>query len=526
MVSHNKITVVPPLPSSLISLNISHNLISELPALPVNLVNLACSNNQIRCLPLLPMKLSLLSFAENPITCLPNLPLNIIHFSGPTTTICNAENTVQNNCGYYLPASGSVYVDYNKNNIQEADEPGIRDVFIFATKNDATQTRTNDLGQFTLFLSPGTYIYRANVSDTLFDYPAPLLIKIENSTNNLPAYNFALIPTKEIKDLTVSTTASIQPRPGFPATYVISCINSGNYPVTDVELHFSYSAHFSYESSSLAYDSHMDTVLTWKLPVLHAGEKRNITVDFTLPASVALGTSLPSIAILTPINKGDATRNFYFLTTTAIGSYDPNDKSVLPEGNVTPAFIAAQKDLEYTIRFQNTGTADAIHVVVIDTISSKLDIESLKIIGSSHNYRYEQRANQAAWIFENIHLPDMNTNEPESHGYIKFTIQPAYNVALGDVITNRAGIVFDFNEAIITNTTETIVAEPPVVTSINSTATAAMKMTVYPNPCIDKVHITFNTDTYSGNASVRIRNNLSQEVVTQSVALIKGVNLL
>ena len=525
-VSDNTITAVPAVPPSLQFLQIADNLISELPALPSGLLSLGCSNNQIRCLPYLPMGLKWLSFRENPITCMPNMPSDLIYFSPSTTTICTAENTTQNNCTYYTPARGIVFVDYNGNNIQDPGDTEIQDILISATKPDAPQTLTDAMGRFTLYLAPGTYVYRANVSDTLFTLSALRLIKIVDGVSNAASYDFGLVPTKEIKTLAVTITASPQPRPGFPTGYTITCINTGNFPVTNAELRFSYAPEFSYESASLPYTSHQDTVITWNIPVLNPGEKKNISVAFTLPAFVALGTPLPSSAVLKPINAGDTTRNYCFLHNEARGSYDPNDKNVLPEGTVTPVFISNQENLEYTIRFQNTGNADAINVVVMDTISSKLDIETLTMLSASHPYRYEQRGNKAIWTFENIHLPDMQTNEPESHGYIKFTIKPVTDLALGDAITNRAGILFDFNEPIITNTTQTIVAEPPVVTGITSKASPAMKLTVYPNPCTDKVNITFNEHSYSGNATVRIWNNLNQQVINQSVVLNKGMNTL
>jgi uncharacterized repeat protein (TIGR01451 family) len=245
-----------------------------------------------------------------------------------------------------------------------------------------------------------------------------------------------------------------------------------------------------------------------------------------LPSTIALGTLLPSVTTLKPFNASDTTRNYYFLNHRAIGSYDPNDKQVFPQGNVTPEFISTQKDLEYIIRFQNTGTADAINVVVLDTISNKLDVTTLTMISASHPYRYEQRGNNVSWTFENIHLPDMQTNEPESHGFIKFSIKPVSTLALGEKITNKAGIVFDFNEAIITNKTETLIANPPVTTAVYSRKDASVKMNVYPNPSSDKVHVTFSTTGYAGKAGVIIRNNLGQEVSSRTVTVADGLNKL
>jgi Leucine-rich repeat (LRR) protein len=171
-VSSNKITTIPVQASSLEFLEIGDNLITELPVLPSDLLSLGCSKNQITCLPFLPLGLKWLGFRENPITCIPNMPPNLTYFKGPTTIICTAENTTQNNCTYYVPVTGTVYIDYNDNNTQDSDDTGVRDILIYSTKTGAQHTLTDEMGNFTLYLPEGTYIYRANVIDTLFTPPS------------------------------------------------------------------------------------------------------------------------------------------------------------------------------------------------------------------------------------------------------------------------------------------------------------------------------------------------------------------
>ncbi len=51
-------------------------------------------------------------------------------------------------------------------------------------------------------------------------------------------------------------------------------------------------------------------------------------------------------------------------------------------------------------------------------------------------------------------MPDSTTNEVESHGFIKFKVNQIPNLAEGIVLENNAGIYFDFNDPIITNTTQ------------------------------------------------------------------------
>ena len=56
------------------------------------------------------------------------------------------------------------------------------------------------------------------------------------------------------------------------------------------------------------------------------------------------------------------------------------------------------------------------------------------------------------FLFENILLPDSTTNEPTSHGFITYQIQPNPDISDFTTINNFAGIFFDFNDPIITNT--------------------------------------------------------------------------
>ncbi len=146
-----------------------------------------------------------------------------------------------------------------------------------------------------------------------------------------------------------------------------------------------------------------------------------------------------------------------------IGSFDPNDKRGFPEG-IGPNFnIYKGTELTYHIRFQNTGTDTAFNVVVIDTLPDALDMTTLQPGLSSHDYELEIiPPNILQFNFENIMLPDSNVNELESHGFIRFDINPKEDLAFGTVIENRAAIYFDFNAPIITNTKWYTLAPRPI----------------------------------------------------------------
>lgn len=166
-----------------------------------------------------------------------------------------------------------------------------------------------------------------------------------------------------------------------------------------------------------------------------------------------------------------------------IGAFDPNDKRGFPMGFGENRFIDLGQDLEYHIRFQNTGTDTAFNVYIEDVISEKLDLATFRPGASSHPYEVEFRGTDTVvFLFPNIMLPDSNVNEPLSHGFVKFKIEQAVENELGDVIENTAGIYFDFNEPVITNTTIHRLGEEFVPSSVFETNISDLHILAQPNP--------------------------------------------
>lgn len=170
-----------------------------------------------------------------------------------------------------------------------------------------------------------------------------------------------------------------------------------------------------------------------------------------------------------------------------IGSFDPNDKQGFPVGYGEQHFIRPGTDIEYLIRFQNTGTDTAFTVTVRDTLSEFLDPTSIEPGAASHAYRYELYGGGILkFTFENILLPDSNVNEAFSHGFVKFRAKQRENNTLGTTIENRAGIYFDFNAPVVTNTVFHTLAENFIlidsVSSVQPVTAPQPEVRVYPNP--------------------------------------------
>lgn len=153
-----------------------------------------------------------------------------------------------------------------------------------------------------------------------------------------------------------------------------------------------------------------------------------------------------------------------------IGSFDPNDKTVLPKGIGEGHHISETAELEYRIRFQNTGNDTAFQVIVMDTIDTNhLDLSSLHLGVSSHPYSFEvKNGNVLVFLFENILLPDSTTNEQESHGFFKFKIAQHPDNPIGNLIENEVAIYFDYNQPVITNKVFNTIGLPDFVTGIEA----------------------------------------------------------
>ncbi|MFK7771042.1 MAG: T9SS type A sorting domain-containing protein [Saprospiraceae bacterium] len=174
-----------------------------------------------------------------------------------------------------------------------------------------------------------------------------------------------------------------------------------------------------------------------------------------------------------------------------IGSFDPNDKTGFPLGHSDENIIGLNQEIEYLIRFQNTGTDTAFQVVIKDELSEKLDMATLRTGVSSHPYQFSIMDDRTLiFNFENIMLPDSNVNLIESNGFVKFKISPKLELPLGTIVNNQAAIYFDFNAPIITNETLHTLGEELLMVSIDpipdSKDNQGIICNVFPNPFMEK----------------------------------------
>jgi uncharacterized repeat protein (TIGR01451 family) len=200
---------------------------------------------------------------------------------------------------------------------------------------------------------------------------------------------------------------------------------------------------------------------------------------------------------------------------TIFNSYDPNDKTGYPSGEGDDHLIGRNDRFNYRIRFQNTGNAPAFKVVIRDTLSEYLD-ETTVVKGlSSHPCRYERRLNELIFTFDPILLMDSVSNEPESHGFVEFTVKQKSSNPTNYVINNTAAIYFDFNDPIYTNTFKYTITPVVGIEEIQEN-----KFAVFPNPGNDYVQINLDKELISNLDSksyIVIRDLFGRMVKQQNI---------
>jgi len=127
--------------------------------------------------------------------------------------------------------------------------------------------------------------------------------------------------------------------------------------------------------------------------------------------------------------------------------------------------------------------------MVADTLHKDLNWSTFKILDYSHPVTTKMYDNGLIeFYFNNILLPDSNVNEQESHGFITYTIMPDSGLSEQTEITNTAYIYFDFNPAIVTNTTENIMVSE-ILGINNGGKMKKLPLTTYPNPAFNILNV-------------------------------------
>ncbi|MCB0696777.1 MAG: T9SS type A sorting domain-containing protein, partial [Chitinophagaceae bacterium] len=299
-------------------------------------------------------------------------------------------------------------------------------------------------------------------------------------------------------------------RPVATSTLTLHAYNNGcgsqNGTIT---LHLS--KKYAYRSASRPPTGVSGNTITWNVSNLSIGNNATIYVY----ADAAIGTTLKvddticnTVAIAPVLNDVNLSNNTIYQCDRVRASFDPNDKGVFPSGDISPG-----TKLTYTINFENLGDDTAFNIYILDTLSDMLDAGSFQILHSSHAISHVMQdppggQKVVRFEFKNINLPYKNT-PAFNKGFVQFSINAKSGLPPLTQINNRAGIYFDINPAVMTNSTENRVT-PVAVSDIDVTA----EYSLFPNPVKDI--LTVETEP-NGFESLTLLNSMGQVVTKQQV---------
>jgi len=313
--------------------------------------------------------------------------------------------------------------------------------------------------KYKVILPVGSYEIKPCFDTTLFvSTPEVIDVTFSQDGDSLQR-DFCLVPTPlQITDLMISVIPIDIARPGFNAHYNIIIENLGNTPSSgSVVLEIPQNI-VEIISSSDTYTLNGNQI-SWSYTDLSVLSRKTISFvtrtnsPMDIPA-INSGDILKFKAEVIP-NLIDANRidNITSLCQIAVNSYDPNDKRCLQGSFLDVERVGTF--LDYMIRFENTGTAEAVRIKVKDILDTMVyDISSLRFVEASHSVDVSLKDNLLEFLFEDINLSHLDSL---NDGFIVFKIKTRDDLQIGDYISNKASIYFDFNWPILTDEATTLV---------------------------------------------------------------------
>ncbi|OIQ15377.1 MAG: hypothetical protein BM557_11455 [Flavobacterium sp. MedPE-SWcel] len=402
--------------------------------------------------------------------------------------------------------TGTITYDIDANGCDDNDIAAAG-VMVSYTNNDETYyTYTDASGNYVFYNTPDSEIVIEVSNSGNIDYITSPSNYTLTPSGEISGNDFCLEVTNAVNDVSVTLIPATLAIPGFQTTYILAYQNIGTFPSNGtISLEFD-DTMMTYDSASPTMGQSSNT-LSFTYSNLAPFETQYITINFTVmqPPVVNSDDILTFTTTINTTVDDNLDNNTYVLDQIVVNSFDPNDIRVHEGEYITEE--QADDYLHYTIRFQNEGTANATNIRVDTDLDANLDWSTFEPIIGSHDYVTERNGDAVSFIFNGINLPYVDADEAGSHGYISYKIKPIETIALGDVMEATAGIYFDFNEAIITNTASTTVQAPA-----STTGFTANDFILYPNPASSNV--TLRMLNLNGTAIVTVTDVLGKTVLT------------
>ncbi|MEM8524953.1 MAG: T9SS type A sorting domain-containing protein [Bacteroidota bacterium] len=380
---------------------------------------------------------------------------------------------------------GNVFWDKNENGLFD-DTDVILNHFPLDVVPEGLSAYTNLQGAYSFAVHDGDYTITAK-PDSCWQLVTDSLSYFFNIKNNSTfTFNFGFQSASNFKH-TQTRVNSGPTRCGFEVPFWMSIENDG-CQVVKGELALVLEEKVEFISAEIIPNRIVGDTLYWKYEELIGTEVKNINLTLQIAGTEFLGDFIHLTGLSYIENEAGELElsSTYDYISEIRCAYDPNDKLVYPNrlGDYDKNYTLFEEELEYTVRFQNTGTDTAFTVVIKDYLDPNLNWKTFKPIIASHPHETLLHPDGLVeFTFKNILLPDSTTNEPLSHGFVTYKIRPNADLEENTNVENTANIFFDFNPPIQTNTTSNVLVEElPKKSGVKNESDLNFPIKVYPNP--------------------------------------------
>jgi hypothetical protein len=391
---------------------------------------------------------------------------------------------------------GTTFWDVDQDSLYTAADYGISGVRVnlYDVFGNTTFSFSDDQGNYRIVADTGALYYiealpPSDCWEPVYDSPLKVIV----GQNGLDSIDFPFLKVGDGVELKANLS-SAPTRCGFTVRYYVKVRNTGCEPISG-QVSFELDPLFE-NFSEITLDSFTldGNLISFPIDQFLPGEVISFSLLVEIPGVEFIGEYLDDkLSIIYDTQGGQVLDQTYekIFSSEIRCAYDPNDKIAIPDRSDTygKQYIV-DEEIQYTIRFQNTGTDTAFFVRLVDTLSPLLDLSTFQPIDASHQpYRItldeEERILEIA--FDYIMLPDSSVNQEGSNGFFSFVIKPVEGLDDFTPILNSAGIYFDFNPPIITNDVEL-----EYVSDLSILATeevGRVPLEVVPNPTSGEVWI-------------------------------------
>ncbi len=382
------------------------------------------------------------------------------YLSGNFTTISsnqlieNAQYIAKLNFSPTTIIHGKLFIDINNDEIKQVNEPSLNNCLIFDKNNQFICTSDKN----------GNYSFYTNI----------------NKNFNIKANNdLGYICNKETQ---ISNSIDGKYLIDFPFTEnTISDVKLNMWCKTGNLLNLNSTTEYVLQIHNLS-SSALNRIIEIQLPnkvsdvvaVSGSANKNKITYNLNLPAHSKFIYPIQckfnsdsfkmndTVVVISKINNNDDVNgnNIDTLTQYIANNFKSDIKIAYPN-----SIVSVDKEIKYTIKFQNNGTKIAKNVVVTDTLQELVNLSKIGTYLNPVNNctpTFSTSLNKVLiWTFKDINLPPKQLDSNGSKGEVLLIVTMLDNAKIGDTLFNKASVYYDYQLPKLTNTTSVVLLKKP-----------------------------------------------------------------